>query len=197
MLCASWADEHRPSTFVILINFSNLAVSKQKLRPSERQEHRIPNLRKAPDVGGNAKMDKTLKLLDSETLCLLDNNDNIIARCKPRWTNFIQFKRIKENCNIIQEDDENIIIDHTGKANIYCLDDQFNVKWTIDAPRENDTFPNPIIWNKETTRRWGENGFLTIGVTDNSETFICASWNCYTVTVDYETGKIIKEEFTK
>jgi len=46
-LCASWAAEYGPSTFVILINFSNLAVGKQKLRPSERQEHRIPNLRKA------------------------------------------------------------------------------------------------------------------------------------------------------
>ena len=28
-LCASWAEEHRPSTFVILINFSNLAVIKK------------------------------------------------------------------------------------------------------------------------------------------------------------------------
>jgi hypothetical protein len=33
--------------------FCNLAVSKQKLRPSERQEQRIPNLRKALDVGSN------------------------------------------------------------------------------------------------------------------------------------------------
>jgi len=33
-ICAIWADEYRLSTFVILINFSNLAVSKQKLRPS-------------------------------------------------------------------------------------------------------------------------------------------------------------------
>jgi hypothetical protein len=31
--------------------FCNLAVSKQKLRPSERREHRIPNLRKALAVG--------------------------------------------------------------------------------------------------------------------------------------------------
>jgi hypothetical protein len=35
--------------------FCNLAVGKQKLRPSERQEHRIPNLRKAPDVVRHAR----------------------------------------------------------------------------------------------------------------------------------------------
>ncbi len=53
-LCASWADEYSQGAFVILLNFSNLAVSKQKLRPSKRQDHRIPNLRKALDVVGNA-----------------------------------------------------------------------------------------------------------------------------------------------
>ena len=36
--------EHRPSTFVILIIFCTLAVSKQNLRPSKRQEPRLPNL---------------------------------------------------------------------------------------------------------------------------------------------------------
>jgi hypothetical protein len=36
--------EHRPSTFVILIIFCTLAVSKQNLRPSKRQDPRLPNL---------------------------------------------------------------------------------------------------------------------------------------------------------
>jgi len=59
-LCASWVDESGQSAFVILINFSNVAISKQKLRPSERQEHRIPNLRKAPDVACNANFNNHL-----------------------------------------------------------------------------------------------------------------------------------------
>ena len=45
-LCKSWAEEYRPSAFVILINFSNLAVRKQKLRPSERQKFYFPTFAK-------------------------------------------------------------------------------------------------------------------------------------------------------
>jgi len=49
-------DEYRPSTFVILLSFSNLAVSEQNFRP--RPSARIteyPAERKAPAVGGHCK----------------------------------------------------------------------------------------------------------------------------------------------
>ena len=59
-LCASWADEYRPSSFVILINFSNLAVIKKKLsrRDSFGMAKRatgilVHNLRKTLAVGCN------------------------------------------------------------------------------------------------------------------------------------------------
>jgi len=43
-----WSNGH--STIVILMIFCNLAVSKQKLRPSERKDHRMSNLHKVPNV---------------------------------------------------------------------------------------------------------------------------------------------------
>jgi len=42
--------------------FCNLAVSKQKLRPSERQEHRIPNLRKALAVARHSSHSMTFEV---------------------------------------------------------------------------------------------------------------------------------------
>ena len=48
-LCASWADEYRPSAFVILMIFCNLAVIK-KITAKRATGILIPNLRKAPYV---------------------------------------------------------------------------------------------------------------------------------------------------
>jgi hypothetical protein len=142
-------------------------------------------------------MEKTLKLVNGTTLYLCDNENNIVAQYKPRWTMFNQFKRVRENCNIIKESDDGFTKDNKSKANIYCLDDDFKIKWIINAPSKNDRFPNPIMWDKETVRRQKEDGYLTLDIVDNYDTFICSSWAGFTVTVDYETGQIIKQEFTK
>lgn len=142
-------------------------------------------------------MNTTLRLVNEKTLNLCDSLDNIILRQKPRWTKFEQVKRIKDNCNIVKESDDNFPKDINGKANIYCLDDTFGLKWTLDAPFENDTFPNPIVWDKATLRRKNKEGYLTLNIVDNPKTFICSSWKGITVTVDYDTGQIISSEFTK
>jgi hypothetical protein len=84
-----------------------------------------------------------------------------------------------------------------NKANIYCLDDNFKLKWTIEAPYENDSFPNEIVWDKMTERQQTQSGHLMLEITENHNTFICSSWKGITVTVDYETGKTISTEFTK
>jgi hypothetical protein len=71
-------------------------------QPSDRI--RMPVLHKAVTVGGNA-MDNSLTLIDNKTLCLIDNEGNILVQHKPLWTEFKQFKRIKENCIIVKEAD--------------------------------------------------------------------------------------------
>jgi hypothetical protein len=104
---------------------------------------------------------------------------------------------VKENINIIKENDTGFSSDTKDEANIYCIDDQFNIVWTIKKPFENDSFPNEIVWDKATIVRQNENGYLTLEIIDNSNTFICSSWKGITVTVDYETGQTISSEFTK
>ena len=140
--------------------------------------------------------DSMLKLIDGYTLAFFDNENNIIMQRRPRWTKFDQCKRVKENINIIKENVNGFISD-TNEANIYCLDDQFNIVWTIKKSFENDSFPNQIVWEKAAILRQTENGYLTLEIIDNSNTFICSSWKGITVTVNYETGQIISSEFTK
>ena len=111
--------------------------------------------------------DSMLKLIDNYTLGLFDKENNIIARHKPRWTKFDQFRRMKENINIIKEADNGFSNDTKDEANIYCFDDQFNIVWTIKKPFENDTFPNQIVWDKATVVRQIENGYLTLEIIDN------------------------------
>ncbi len=141
--------------------------------------------------------DRMLKLIDNYTLGLFDNEDNIIARHKPRWTKFEQFRRVKENLNIIRENENGFSCYTKDEANIYCLDDQFNILWTIKKPFENDNFPNQIVWDKATILRQTEDGYLTLEIIDKSNTFICSSQKGITVTVDYETGNTLSREFTK
>lgn len=138
-----------------------------------------------------------LKLIDHYTLGLFDKDNKVIARHKPRWTKFDQFRRVKENLNIIKESDTGFANKTTDESNIYCLDDHFNLIWTIKKPFENDCFPNPIVWDTSTERGQTENGCLTLQIIDNSNTFICSSQKGITVTVAYETGLIISSEFTK
>ena len=141
--------------------------------------------------------DSMLKLIDNYTLGLFDKENNIIARHKPRWTMFHQFRRVKENLNIIRENENGFSSDTKDEANIYCLDDKFNIVWTIKKPFENDSFPNQIVWDKATIVRQNENGYLTLEIIDKSNSFICSSQKGITVTVDYETGNTLSSEFTK
>ena len=138
-----------------------------------------------------------LKLIDAYIIALFDKENNIMVQRMPRWTKFDQFRRIKENINIIKENVNGFISDTKTEANIYCLDDQFNIVWTIKKPYENDSFPNQIVWEKATIVRQTENGYLTLEIIDNLNTFICSSQKGITVTVNYETGQIISSEFTK
>lgn len=143
-------------------------------------------------------MNKTLKLIDEKTLYLYDSDNNIIAQYKPRWTKFDDVKRAKKDCNIIKENDEAFRNkdNYNFKGNIYCLDDAFKIKWTIDTSFENDSFPY-LVWNKQTSLRKGENGYMTLDITDNPDTFICVSWSGMTMTVKYESGQIIDKVLTK
>ena len=143
------------------------------------------------------QMDTSLKLIDDKQLCLCDKDGDILIKGKPLWTRFDQFKRVKQNCNIVKESDENFPELTNDLANIYCLDDNFNVKWIIKAPFQNETFPNPIVWDTEMVETQTAQGFLTLDTKENLETFICSSWKGITVTVDYETGLTKSVEFTK
>ena len=141
-------------------------------------------------------MDNSLKLIDNKTLCLFDNKGNLVATHKSRWTDFKEFKYVGHNCIIVKESDEGFK-DNSGYANIYCLDDNLQILWTIKAPFKNDSFPNPIVWNMQTLRRQKDDGYLTLDTIDNPKTFMCSSWHGFTVTIDYRTGQTISSEFTK
>lgn len=127
---------------------------------------------------------------------MFDSRNNLIATHKSRWTVFQEFKRVEHNCIIVRESDEKFVA-KLGHANIYCLDDTFQIAWTIQAPFKNDSFPNPIVWNKQTIRRQKSDGYLTLETIDNPETFMCSSWHGFTVSIDYKTGQTLSSEFTK
>jgi hypothetical protein len=137
--------------------------------------------------------------IENQNLCLLEvKSGKIIATVSPLGKCFVEFRRIDKNCNIVKEDEENFPLDMEGsKANIYCLDDNLEVKWKIEMPFEKDGFPNPIQWNNELRETKTPDGYLTLENVVNNKVFTCASWNGFSVTVDYITGKTINTQFTK
>jgi hypothetical protein len=131
-----------------------------------------------------------LKIVDNE-LCLVDQiSDKVIKKHKP-LSEILEFRKVKENTTIIRVHPDG---DNNGKANIYCVDDDFNIRWFAERPWEQDVFPNPISWDKEindTGKSWED--YLK----DSPNSLTCSSWNCITVSIDYDTGKITKSLFTK
>jgi outer membrane protein assembly factor BamB len=102
-----------------------------------------------------------------------------------------EVKEIDTNCIIVRE---KIYNSDRQKSNIYCLDNDFKKVWFADLPVENDDFPNPIQWNKEINENGIEwNDYLV----ENSKTFTTSSQKGITVSIEYETGKILKSIFTK
>ena len=129
------------------------------------------------------------------TLCLIDK---VTGETLKQWTPFgndiSEFRRIKPNCNIIKEDSRQFPKDSNGnQANIYCLDDAFNIKWKINVPLTNNFFPNPIIWDTEMELNPDKGLIFKI----NSNVFTCSDWRGVTLTVDYENGIQLKAELTK
>jgi len=145
-------------------------------------------------------MNDNLEIINnSETLCLKNNETGaIIGKHKLFGKKTVQYKRIGPNCNIIREDEKNFPKDQKGfKANIYCLDDKFKIKWKIKMPMDDDSFPNPITWNKKAIEIKSQDGSFTLKVNDSPNTFICKSLRGFTVTVNYLTGQTIDIEFAK
>ncbi|MBF9255017.1 hypothetical protein I2I11_17080 [Pontibacter sp. 172403-2] len=132
-------------------------------------------------------------------ISLVAEDDNSVAeRRAPLGKKFIDFKRIKKGCNIIHEDCSGFPEDSKGNAsNIYCLDDSFQIKWSIEVPLDNNCFPNPIQWHRKMEKKNDSKGNLNLTYVTNTETFTCADWRGVTVSVEYETGKTIESELTK
>jgi hypothetical protein len=124
-------------------------------------------------------------------LCILDDNtEKIIYRHRP-FTKIDEFRKVGPNCIIVREDTTNYCI---NKSNIYCLDDRLEPVWFSDLPFDGDNFPNEIAWDKAIN----ENGTSwTEYRVNNANSFVCSSWQGFTVTIDYKTGIILKSLFTK
>jgi hypothetical protein len=144
---------------------------------------------KSGEAEGTKKDYMKLKIIDND-LCLINRNSNtILKRYKPIFK-IAEFKRVKDNCIIIRENTDSY---SEKQSNIYCLDDNLNLKWFSELPTEKDTFPNTIQWNKKLK----ESDDLRHHTIENENTLTCASWRCFTVSIEYDTGKIIASIFTK
>ena len=131
-----------------------------------------------------------LKIIDND-LCVVSMNDaKIIHRHRP-FSKIVEFKKVNDNYIVVREDTKNY---DTKKSNIYCLNDDLVLKWYSDLPLEKDSYPNPILWNKEINDHgtsWDNY------VIDNIDTLTCSSWKGVTVSIKYKTGKITTSIFTK
>lgn len=79
-------------------------------------------------------------------------------------------------------------------SNIYAKNQKGEIVWYAEVPSPGDLYTETILWNKsiqKNAKNWEE---LFV---DNPRAFSVASWNGFTGTIDYETGKIISSEFTK
>ena len=81
-----------------------------------------------------------------------------------------------------------------GKSNIYAVNDFGYIIWFAELPITGDTYINSIQWNKDiniNSNNW--NSFYK----NDPNSFVVSSWNCFTVSINYKTGRIKNKVFTK
>jgi hypothetical protein len=144
------------------------------------------------------KKNLVLELQEGFLSLVAEDDNSLIKRRAPLGKKFIDFKRIKQDCNIIQEDCSGFPEDSKGNSsNIYCVDDSFQIKWNIEVPLDGNCFPNPIQWHRKMEKKVDRKGNYSLNYVTSTETFTCADWRGVTVSVEYETGKTIESELTK
>jgi hypothetical protein len=109
---------------------------------------------------------------------------------KPIYTEIIECKKF-DDLTIIRESPNNY---PKGKSNIYAKNTNNEIIWFAALPVTGDIYCNSIQWNKNinpNAKDWKEFVF------DDSNAFVVASWNCFTVSINNINGKILHKEFTK
>lgn len=109
---------------------------------------------------------------------------------RPIYTEIIQYKEF-DDLTIIRESPTNF---PKGKSNIYAKNSTDEIIWFAELPITGDVYCNSIQWNKNinpNAKDWKEFVF------DDSNAFVVASWNCFTVSINNINGKILHKEFTK
>lgn len=105
-------------------------------------------------------------------------------------TEIVDLKNFNE-ITIIREAPENY---PKGKSNIYAKNSKGEILWFAELPLTGDIYFNPIQWEKDIDNEsinW--NSFYK----KKPDSFVVSSWNCYTVGIDIQNGKIINKVFTK
>jgi len=96
-----------------------------------------------------------------------------LRRRSVRATEVVQLLPIGENV-VVREDYYNF---PRGTSNVYCVDAELRTVWEAELPHPTDAYANPVVQIQ---------GALQ-----------CASWDCFTCDLDPQTGKILKQSFTK
>ncbi len=97
-----------------------------------------------------------------------------LQSCASKGTEIVQLLPIGPN-TVVREDYYKF---PRGVSNVYCVDSQLQTIWEAELPHPTDAYANPVV-------------MISQGVLQ------CASWDCFTCDLDLETGKLIKQRFTK
>jgi hypothetical protein len=138
-------------------------------------------------------MEDVLELIITSTyLSMLDKESKARIKIHKPISEILEFKRAQKDIIILRIDANGDW--PLGKSNIYCLNDSLEPIWDAELPFDKDIYPNPIEWDKEINTK--STGWYDY-VKDNVTTFTTSSQRGVTVTIDYNTGKIVNSEFTK
>jgi outer membrane protein assembly factor BamB len=102
-------------------------------------------------------------------LCKLDASGAVIGSRRPVGTSIVQLLPLGQRV-LVREDYYQF---PRGSSNVYCLDADFQQIWSAELPDQSDVYVR----------------------IDSGPS--CSSWNGFYCTIDPDTGRIIKKEFTK
>ena len=111
---------------------------------------------------------------DRQCLEAFDPHTGAITRRRAAvGTQIVQLLPVGENV-VVREDYYEF---PRGASNVYCVNAQLETIWEAELPHPTDAYANPVVEDASALR--------------------CASWDGFTCDIDPQSGRLLKQSFTK
>lgn len=183
-----WIDKYR---FITVLNSNKMSYKEMALNNIAFCYGQIGDGAKAKEWYQKALNEFPESGLAKAGLNMLNSIRPETIMIKARHTKVNQYKVLPNGDTVVYEDFKAY---PSGISNIYCMDENKEIKWYAELPFEDDVFTGLIAWDSGYDKEAKERDDAYV---PNSSSFVAYACCGIIGSFSYETGKIIESELIK